>query len=67
MDNSCESLQFSHTIGGYHNEDQVEMPAVRTLYMRIPTLGSAGTDGKWEGIEDNLWNARTRLSKSTEL
>jgi hypothetical protein len=42
------------------------MSAERTLYMRIPTLGSAGTDGKWEGIEDNLWNAGTHLSELTE-
>jgi hypothetical protein len=37
-----------------------------TLYMHIPTLGIAGTNGKWQGIEDNLWNAGTHLSKLTE-
>lgn len=38
----------------------------RTLYMHIPILGNAGTDEKWEGTEDNLWNAGTHLLELTE-
>jgi hypothetical protein len=32
--------------------------------MRSPTLGNVGIDEKWEGTEDNPWNAGTHLSKS---
>jgi len=50
----------------YPNQDHVKMLGEHTLYMHIPILGNAGTDEKWEGIEDNLWNAGTHLSELTE-
>lgn len=45
---------------------KIESIVDHTLCMHIPTPGNAGTDEKLEGIEDNLWNAGTHLSRSKE-